>query len=95
MQNSPTAAYLSECSLHERIMLAALIKCIKREGIEEIKWNAVGPSSMWSLQLDANCTSLHYDSVPARTDSYTTNILTTYLPSHPAQILPVGSRRVN
>ncbi|THV01003.1 P-loop containing nucleoside triphosphate hydrolase protein [Dendrothele bispora CBS 962.96] len=41
MQNSPTAAYLSECSLHERIMLAALIKCVRREGIEEIKWSAL------------------------------------------------------
>ncbi|KAG6870544.1 hypothetical protein C0992_013079, partial [Termitomyces sp. T32_za158] len=38
MQNSPTAAYLRECSLHERMMLASLIKCIKREGVQEIKW---------------------------------------------------------
>ncbi|KIK57659.1 hypothetical protein GYMLUDRAFT_86567 [Collybiopsis luxurians FD-317 M1] len=37
MQNSPTAAYLRECSLHERIMLASLIKCIIRQGIEAIK----------------------------------------------------------
>lgn len=37
MQNSPTAAYLRECSLHERIMLASFIKCMKREGVEEIK----------------------------------------------------------
>ncbi|KAL0068798.1 Origin recognition complex, subunit 1 [Marasmius tenuissimus] len=41
MQNSPTAAYLKECSLHERIMLASLIKCIKREGVEEIKLDDV------------------------------------------------------
>ncbi|KAF9075123.1 P-loop containing nucleoside triphosphate hydrolase protein [Rhodocollybia butyracea] len=37
MQNSPTAAYLRECSLHERIMLASLLKCMKRQGVEEIK----------------------------------------------------------
>jgi Cdc6-like AAA superfamily ATPase len=37
MQNSPTAAYLRECSLHERIMLASFIKCMRRDGIEEIK----------------------------------------------------------
>lgn len=42
MQNSPTAAFLKELSLHERIMLAALIKCVKREGVEEIKWGEVG-----------------------------------------------------
>lgn len=37
MQNSPTAAYLRECSFHERVMLASLIKCVRREGVEEIK----------------------------------------------------------
>ncbi|KAF9260238.1 P-loop containing nucleoside triphosphate hydrolase protein [Marasmius fiardii PR-910] len=36
MQNSPTAAYLRECSLHERIMLASLVKCIKREGVPAV-----------------------------------------------------------
>lgn len=41
MQSSPTAGYLQDCSLHERIMLAALIKCVKREGVEEIKWSDV------------------------------------------------------
>ncbi|KAI0081042.1 P-loop containing nucleoside triphosphate hydrolase protein [Panus rudis PR-1116 ss-1] len=38
MQNSPTAAYLRDLSLHERIMLAAMLKCTKKEGIEEIRW---------------------------------------------------------
>lgn len=38
MQNSPTAAYLRDCSLHERLMLAALLKCMRKEGVEEIKW---------------------------------------------------------
>lgn len=41
MQNSPTAAYLGECSFHERLMLASLVKCMKREGVEEIKWGEV------------------------------------------------------
>jgi hypothetical protein len=41
MQHSPTAAYLRECSFHERMMLAAVIKCVKREGVEEIKWGDV------------------------------------------------------
>ncbi|KAJ7650386.1 P-loop containing nucleoside triphosphate hydrolase protein [Roridomyces roridus] len=41
MQNSPTAAYLRQCSFHERMMLASLIKCIKREGVDEIKWGEV------------------------------------------------------
>uniref|UniRef100_A0A0W0EUB6 Origin recognition complex subunit 1 n=1 Tax=Moniliophthora roreri TaxID=221103 RepID=A0A0W0EUB6_MONRR len=41
MRASPTAAYLRECSLHERIMLASLVKCIKREGVEDIKLGEV------------------------------------------------------
>lgn len=41
MQNSPTAAYLRDCSFHERMMLASLVKCVKREGVEEIKWGEV------------------------------------------------------
>jgi origin recognition complex subunit 1 len=41
MQNSPTAAYLRECSFHERMMLTSLVKCMKREGVEEIKWGEV------------------------------------------------------
>ncbi|PPQ98702.1 hypothetical protein CVT24_003410 [Panaeolus cyanescens] len=41
MQNSPTAAFLRDLSLHERLMLASLIKVVKREGVEEVKWGEV------------------------------------------------------
>ncbi|KAK2459901.1 hypothetical protein APHAL10511_008101 [Amanita phalloides] len=41
MQNSPTAAYLRDCSFHERLMLASMVKCMKREGVDEIKWSEV------------------------------------------------------
>ncbi|KAL5526336.1 ORC1 [Sanghuangporus sanghuang] len=41
MQSSLTAAYLSDCSLHERIMLASLIKCSMRDGVPEVKWDDV------------------------------------------------------
>ena len=44
MQNSPTAGYLQELSLHERIMLAAVLKCVKKEGVEEVKWGDVSHS---------------------------------------------------
>jgi origin recognition complex subunit 1 len=44
MQNSPTAGYLQELSLHERIMLAAVLKCVKKEGVEEVKWGDVSYS---------------------------------------------------
>jgi len=47
MQNSPNAAYLKECSFAERLVLAALMKCSRREGVNEIKWGDVSllPSS--------------------------------------------------
>ncbi|KAI6102014.1 P-loop containing nucleoside triphosphate hydrolase protein [Pisolithus croceorrhizus] len=41
LQRSPTAAFLGTCSLHERIMLAALIRCVKREGVEEVRWGEI------------------------------------------------------
>ena len=41
MQNSPIAAFLRDLSFHERIMLASLISCAKREGVDEIKWSEV------------------------------------------------------
>lgn len=50
MQNSPTAAFLKECSLHERIMLAALAKCIKRDGVDEVKWGDVSADSIYKLE---------------------------------------------
>lgn len=42
MQNSPTAAYLRDLSFHERLMLAAMLKCIKKEGVDQIRWGDVG-----------------------------------------------------
>ena len=51
MQNSPTAGYLQELSLHERIMLAAVLKCVKREGVEEVKWGDVRPISCNHLPI--------------------------------------------
>lgn len=44
MQNSPTAAYLRELSFHERLMLLALLRVVKREGVDEVKWGDVRPS---------------------------------------------------
>jgi origin recognition complex subunit 1 len=44
MQNSPTAAYLVHCSEHERIMLAATLKCIRKNGTETVKWGEVSYS---------------------------------------------------
>lgn len=41
MQHNPVTAYLQDCSFHERLMLASLVKCMKREGVEEIKWGEV------------------------------------------------------
>jgi origin recognition complex subunit 1 len=56
MQNSPTAAYIRDCSLHERMMLAATLKCIRRDGVEEVKWGDVSASSSltgeaWLIEL--------------------------------------------
>ncbi|KAI0787282.1 P-loop containing nucleoside triphosphate hydrolase protein [Fomes fomentarius] len=54
MQNSPTAAYLRELSFHERLMLAALMKCVRKEGVEEIKWSEVQHQHIVYLNLLSN-----------------------------------------
>ncbi|KAJ3540289.1 hypothetical protein NM688_g6247 [Phlebia brevispora] len=41
MQNSPTAGYLRELSFHERVMLAAIMLCVRKEGVEEVPWGKV------------------------------------------------------
>ena len=49
MQNSPIAAYLRELTFHERLMLAAMLKCMKKEGVDQIRWGDVSlsvPSTM-------------------------------------------------
>ncbi|KAI0701093.1 P-loop containing nucleoside triphosphate hydrolase protein [Cytidiella melzeri] len=51
MQNSPTAAYLRDLSFHERLMLAALLRCVKREGVEEIKWGDVQHQHLLHLNV--------------------------------------------
>lgn len=81
MQNSPTAAFLKELSLHERIMLAALVKCMKREGVEEIQWREVG-SSILSL-----CGDVTLDRLNASTLSMWRPLEKEYPPVHP----PSGS----
>jgi origin recognition complex subunit 1 len=42
LQNSPTTAFLRSLSLHERILLAALLRCVRRTGVCEIPWADVG-----------------------------------------------------
>lgn len=74
MQNSPTAAFLRDCSLHERIMLASLLKCVKRDGIEEIRWDDVSDLEdltmyLYSLQFryNTNISSILISSQETRT----------------------------
>ena len=38
LQNSPTTVFLRSLSLHERILLAALLRCAHHTGICEIPW---------------------------------------------------------
>ncbi|KAL7278893.1 hypothetical protein ACG7TL_006724 [Trametes sanguinea] len=68
MQNSPTAAYLRELSFHERLMLAALIKCVRKEGVEEIRWADVQHQHLVYLNLLSGSTD-DEDPAPTRRPS--------------------------
>ncbi|KAI9511943.1 P-loop containing nucleoside triphosphate hydrolase protein [Russula earlei] len=38
LQNSPTTGFLRSLSLHERMLLAALLRCMRRGGVSEVPW---------------------------------------------------------
>lgn len=41
MSSSPAALFLKHCSPQQKRMLAALVRCVRREGVPEISWRAV------------------------------------------------------
>ncbi|EIW84536.1 P-loop containing nucleoside triphosphate hydrolase protein [Coniophora puteana RWD-64-598 SS2] len=41
MQGSATALWMKGCSLHERLVLAAIVRVVKNEGVEEVPWAEV------------------------------------------------------
>lgn len=41
MTSSPIALYIKQCSLHQKMMLAAMLRCVRREGVSEIPWRSV------------------------------------------------------
>ena len=38
-QSSPTAGCLQGLSLHEKIRMASVLKCVKEKGVEEVEWS--------------------------------------------------------
>lgn len=41
MSSSPVAMYLKTCSVQQKMLLAALVRCVRREGVPEITWKAL------------------------------------------------------
>lgn len=41
VQSSPAFALVRSCTFHQRVMLAAILKCIKKTGLEAVKWDEV------------------------------------------------------
>ncbi|EIW67259.1 hypothetical protein TREMEDRAFT_33606 [Tremella mesenterica DSM 1558] len=41
MSSSPAAMYIKQCSEQQRIMLAAMVRCVRREGVPEVAWKNV------------------------------------------------------
>ena len=44
MSSSPVALFLKQCSDQQKMMMVAVVRCIRREGIPEIPWIAVSHS---------------------------------------------------
>jgi len=45
MSSSPVAMFVKNCSTQQKVMLASVVRCVRREGIAEIPWRNVSPSS--------------------------------------------------
>ncbi|CAK9782561.1 P-loop containing nucleoside triphosphate hydrolase protein [Cutaneotrichosporon oleaginosum] len=41
MSNSPVALFIKACGLEQKMMLAAMVRCVRREGVSEITWRAL------------------------------------------------------
>jgi len=41
MSSSPVAMFVKQCSTQQKMMMAAVVRCVRREGIPEIPWRAV------------------------------------------------------
>jgi origin recognition complex subunit 1 len=42
MSSSPVAMFVKNCSTQQKVMLASVVRCVRREGIAEIPWRNVG-----------------------------------------------------
>lgn len=41
MSSSPVSMFLKGCSVQQKMMLAAVVRCVRREGVPEIPWRSV------------------------------------------------------
>jgi origin recognition complex subunit 1 len=41
MSSSPVALFIRQCSPQQKMLLAALVRCVRREGMPEIAWHHV------------------------------------------------------
>lgn len=41
MSSSPVAMFVKHCSVQQKIMLASVVRCVRREGVAEIGWRSV------------------------------------------------------
>lgn len=46
MSSSPVAMFLKNCSEQQKMMIAAMVRCVRREGVPEISWRSV--SDTWA-----------------------------------------------
>jgi origin recognition complex subunit 1 len=96
MQSSPTAMWLRGVSLHERVMLASVLKCVRREGVDEVKWGEVQHQHMLYTNILADDSTRRPSPIELR------RILDSLLASHAVLLedggsvsrKPEGERRV-
>jgi origin recognition complex subunit 1 len=49
MSRNPTAQFVRNCSLYEKVMLAAVVRGVRKLGVGELEWGKVRYRSFFSL----------------------------------------------
>lgn len=51
MSSSPVAMFVKSCSVQQKMMMAAVVRCVRREGVAEIAWRSVSDFSPTYLEV--------------------------------------------
>ncbi len=64
LTSSPVALFIKQCSVYEKIMLAAVLRCVRREGVPEVSWLSVSGILLFTCDPKTNYVAMHFAGLP-------------------------------